>query len=119
MITNKADFMQLLMVIEIEDDEHMAALITVLQKLKLIDFRATAKDMGLRVRTKGAYLSDGTYIPSVVNSVAPEKLADIEKKHIIVTLEHCEGSIAKTAKVLGITRATVYKKLERYGINNA
>jgi len=43
-------------------------------------------------------------------------LKDIEKSHIIKTLERVGGNKLKAAKVLGISRDTLYKKLQKYGI---
>ncbi len=44
-------------------------------------------------------------------------LKDMEKNHIINTLKHLNGNISKTAKVLDISRNTLYLKLKKYKIN--
>lgn len=44
-------------------------------------------------------------------------LADIEMHALMNTLERCKGNICQTAKILGISRPTIYRKIERYGIN--
>lgn len=59
-------------------------------------------------------------LPSQMNSgCAPyffEKLEDVEKNHIQEILKKYGGNKQKTAKVLGITRKTLYDKIERYKI---
>jgi DNA-binding NtrC family response regulator len=49
---------------------------------------------------------------------APEdqSLEAIEKVHIQKTLEQMGWNITRTAEVLGIDRATLYKKIEKYGL---
>ncbi|MCT4634506.1 MAG: sigma 54-interacting transcriptional regulator [Firmicutes bacterium] len=43
-------------------------------------------------------------------------LDDIERSAIIRTIKHCQGNLVKTAKVLGIGRTTLYRKLQKYNI---
>lgn len=43
-------------------------------------------------------------------------LEDIEKEHILKTLHSCGFNKTKTASILGIGVATLYRKLEHYGI---
>ena len=43
-------------------------------------------------------------------------LADWEEYGIKTTLVECEGNITQAAKKLGITRSTLYKKMERFGL---
>lgn len=44
-------------------------------------------------------------------------LADIEKAHILHVLDACEGSQTEAAKILGIARNTLWRKLRSYGID--
>lgn len=46
-----------------------------------------------------------------------EDLKTAEKKQIIEVLRLHEGNKLKTAEALGITRKTLYNKLELYGIH--
>jgi len=46
-----------------------------------------------------------------VNTFSPATLADVEREHILKTLDTCGGNIAATARSLGINRVTLYKKL--------
>ena len=44
----------------------------------------------------------------------PLPLAEIERRHILATLEACGGNKSKTAHSLGIERSTLDRKLKRY-----
>ncbi len=44
------------------------------------------------------------------------KLAEMEKMHIRKVLAHTKGNKTKTAELLGIGLATLYRKIEEYGI---
>ena len=43
-------------------------------------------------------------------------LEEIEQRAIAETLEHFEGNILKSSMTLGISRPTLYRKMERYGL---
>ena len=45
-----------------------------------------------------------------------QSLKNIEKIHILNILENNNWNISGSAKILGIDRVTIYKKLEKYGI---
>ncbi|MCF7800782.1 MAG: sigma-54 dependent transcriptional regulator [Candidatus Marinimicrobia bacterium] len=48
----------------------------------------------------------------------PARLVDIEKAAILRTLEQAGYQIAPAARELGISRSTLYRKMERYGISD-
>lgn len=50
------------------------------------------------------------------DKTSKDSLGDIEKKHILEALESCGGNQVKAAKVLGIARNTLWRKLKAYGI---
>ncbi len=47
----------------------------------------------------------------------PMTLEELEKDHILRTLDAQNGNISQTAKTLGISRHTIMRKLERWGKN--
>src|SRR5690606_35978133 len=49
------------------------------------------------------------------NKTMPFLLDDVVKSHIIRILEFNKGAKDKTAKMLGIDRKTLYRKLNEYG----
>jgi len=45
-----------------------------------------------------------------------ESLEELEKKHIITILNNYEWNISRTAKALGVDRATLYNKIKKYDL---
>jgi DNA-binding NtrC family response regulator len=43
----------------------------------------------------------------------------MEQELIDITLSTCKKNMAKTAKCLGISRATLYRKVQEYGLAEA
>jgi len=54
----------------------------------------------------------------VENGSPPDStsLEALEKEHIIRVMREMEGNVTRSAKVLGIDRATLYNKMKKYGI---
>ncbi len=52
------------------------------------------------------------------NGTTPDSfsLEAMEKDHIIRVLQEMDGNVTRSAKVLGIDRATLYNKMKKYGI---
>lgn len=48
---------------------------------------------------------------------APKSLAEMEEEHIRAVLRHCKYNRAKAARVLGIGRNTLWRKLKRMGLD--
>tara|TARA_R110002126_G_scaffold277560_1_gene423481 strand:- start:39799 stop:41136 length:1338 start_codon:yes stop_codon:yes gene_type:complete len=72
------------------------------------------------IMTDGNILKDEdlvfSSIESKVENNAPKtlNLDDVEKNTILTVLEKHKGNISKSAKELGITRAALYRRLEKY-----
>jgi DNA-binding NtrC family response regulator len=43
------------------------------------------------------------------------KIAEVERRLILATLKHCDGSKEKTAEMLGVSVKTLYNRLREYG----
>ena len=50
-------------------------------------------------------------------SLAGLTLDEIERRTILQTLEQCKGNLSQAAASLGISRAALYRRLEKYGIS--
>ena len=46
-----------------------------------------------------------------------ESLETVERAHVLRVLESCLGNLSEAARLLGIGRTTLYRKLERYGVH--
>lgn len=46
-------------------------------------------------------------------------LAEIESAHILATLEKCSWRCKTAAKILGVDRSTIYRKMKKYGISQS
>jgi transcriptional regulator with PAS, ATPase and Fis domain len=53
---------------------------------------------------------------SSTTSNSPQKLDDIEREHILLTLQHYNGNKSKTSVALGVTLKTLYNKLNKYEV---
>jgi transcriptional regulator of acetoin/glycerol metabolism len=53
----------------------------------------------------------------VDNLVKGVSMDEIERKGILQVLRDQNGNLTKTAKQLNISRATLYRKMEKYQIN--
>jgi DNA-binding NtrC family response regulator/putative methionine-R-sulfoxide reductase with GAF domain len=81
------------------------------------------------ILTDGQYI-EAIHLPEFAQEVKVEKveispafqeftLFNLEKKHIIDTLDHLAGNKTRAAKALGITVKTLYNKLHSYGLIEA
>ncbi len=53
--------------------------------------------------------------PSSARTSRPRTLEDVEREHVLRTLEACGGSQIEAARALGIGRNTLWRKLRKYG----
>ncbi len=81
------------------------------------------------ILTDGQYI-EASHLPEFAQEVKVVKveekaiyqeftLFDLEKKHIVDTLQHLGGNKTRAAKALGITVKTLYNKLHSYGMIEA
>jgi two-component system response regulator AtoC len=54
---------------------------------------------------------------STPSAGAGRSLEEMERQHILQLLEECGGNRSRVARILGISRRTVYRKLRQYGID--
>lgn len=52
-----------------------------------------------------------------MQTMQPTSLEDMEREAIADALRRFRGNISKVAAELGVTRQTLYRKLEKYGID--
>ena len=50
------------------------------------------------------------------NESDPRSLESIEREHILNLLQKCNGNYSRTARILGISRRTLARKLRSYGL---
>jgi len=48
----------------------------------------------------------------------PESLADVERRHIVLTLAWTGGNRREAARLLGVARSTLLAKIRRYGLDD-
>ncbi|MDI3480416.1 MAG: sigma-54 dependent transcriptional regulator, acetoin dehydrogenase operon transcriptional [Tepidanaerobacteraceae bacterium] len=75
--------------------------------------RITIKELPDKFRQ---YAQTGKELDSDMPEIPIGTLSDAEKFTIANALKYCNNNISKTAAVLGITRATLYKKIKKYNI---
>jgi hypothetical protein len=61
------------------------------------------------VRANGQRAPIDTYLAST-------RSEDLQRQHLLVTLSQSDWNIARAARLMGVTRRTVYLRLQRYGI---
>jgi len=66
-----------------------------------------------KIQKKDFLLNQSQQLPSFNNQLS---LTEVEKVHILNVLEQNQWNISSAAKILGIDRVTIYKKLKKYGI---
>jgi DNA-binding NtrC family response regulator len=79
----------------------------------------TAKILGISKRTIFRKIADATsseLSPSHLNVKIGMSLAELEKEAIRATLKYAGNNKAKTAKILGISKPTIFRKIKEYDL---
>jgi len=66
------------------------------------------------LRAGTANLGEAVFLPSGADQ--PRTLADRERQAIVDTLQGTHGKLAETARRLGISRTTLWRRLRAYGV---
>lgn len=88
------------------------------RELRNVIERAVALSAGPILDAGDIWLSSLEMEPpiSTVTSYVPLSLEEVEKRHIIATLEHTEWNKSQTAQILGIERSTLDRKIKSYDL---
>jgi transcriptional regulator of acetoin/glycerol metabolism len=94
------------------------------EALRVMDLSAGAPDLQPRLAALGGRLSplrigalelgEAMFIPGIAG---PTTLADREKEAIVKTLDAHGWKLAETARQLGISRTTLWRRLKAYGLH--
>ena len=71
----------------------------------------------IQLSTLTARLSAGEPTPNPTRDYHETPLADVERMHILSTLDHTDWNKSKAAQILGIERSTLDRKLKRYHVS--
>lgn len=63
-----------------------------------------------------ATAGDSSVLPASIQVYEPLTLAEVERRHILATLRQTGWNKSRTARVLGIERSTLDRKIRRYGL---
>ncbi|MFO7837972.1 MAG: sigma-54 dependent transcriptional regulator [Desulfosalsimonadaceae bacterium] len=77
----------------------------------------TEKDLPLNISRTDEQAPRAAAPENTGTGDAGASLGEIEKSAIVRALERAEGNKSEAARLLGITRRTLYNKLEKYGID--
>ncbi len=86
---------------ELENALERAVALAADNKLDTLDLPATVRDA-----------SRTTHVPARLS------LKEVERQHILETVDACNGNYDEAARVLGIGRTTLWRKLKEYGSEN-
>ena len=77
-----------------------------------------AEEPPLSVEEALGYVRQALRQPTVPEGETEDVLPfeEVEKRAILGAIRMCEGDISKASRKLGLSRATIYRKLEKYGV---
>ncbi|MFO8006760.1 MAG: helix-turn-helix domain-containing protein, partial [Candidatus Brocadiia bacterium] len=79
---------------------------------------ADAEVPELRVEKALEYIRSALQAPEAAPMGDEDVLpfVEVEKRAILAAVSKCNGDISKAARKLGLSRATLYRKLDKYGV---
>ena len=88
--------------------------------------KMSGSEKGVTADGPSQIMRDHYQVEQALKASAPEALElqeaddvlpfdEVEKRAILDALRKCDGDISKAARKLGLSRATIYRKLEKYG----
>ncbi len=83
---------------------------------QLVNAQSTLRDPQFSTRSAGDFLTSQEPGSSMDSKALLKPLTMVEKDHIIQVLTHCSHNITASAKVLGLGRNTLYRKMDKYQI---
>jgi len=88
----------------------------VLERAVILAGRAPISPEHIMIMSPAA--EQGSLVARLRSLLGESTLPDIERKLIELALEESKGNKSKAAALLGITRRTLYGRLERFGIQD-
>jgi hypothetical protein len=86
---------------------------------KSLFFQIHDTEEGWRLFVDGKEFVEASRVEKIIISeVELITLDEMEKRMIERTMVHFDNNVAKTARSLGVGQATIYRKLQRYGIES-
>lgn len=90
------------------------------RELRNVVERAVALGTGPVIDAADIWLSEldvgGPVVGSGAGPYRPESLEEVEKRHILATLNHTDWNKSQAAAILGIERSTLDRKIKGYGL---
>jgi Nif-specific regulatory protein len=91
------------------------------RELRNVVERAVALGSGPVIDANDIWLSEldvgGPVVGAAPAAYRPESLDEVEKRHILATLQHTDWNKSQAAAILGIERSTLDRKIKGYGLN--
>jgi transcriptional regulator with PAS, ATPase and Fis domain len=78
------------------------------------------KDATIRVKDLPPQFFEGDASPAPINAALAKgyTLRELEREYITRVMENTKGNKSEAAKILGVDRTTLYRKLEEYKVNS-
>jgi DNA-binding NtrC family response regulator len=89
-------------------------LINTIERAKIL-----ADDKVIQLADLPAEIAKAAQTPRSTITTGEECLADLERKHVVGVLERTRGNKAQAARLLGISRRSLYRFMEKYELQSA